>query len=173
MRALSPFTWIVVDAPPAGAKVITMTDEEIAKAPLPDGKGAVRALLQGTKREKMVEYELTPDGRLLVDAKEGQHPLTGKASREPSGGAPMRTEDMLLTGKAEQTEAPGQPSEDKMQNPSGGHLLDLLASRADYFSEDAMEFILSAIDSGVDERAVKRMISMDEEQLLQICGEVG
>lgn len=83
----------------------------------------------------------------------------------------VKTEDMLLAGKAEhpeQTEAPEQP-----KDPSGGHLLDLLASRADYFSEDAMEFILSAIDSGVDERAVRRMIEMDEEQLLQICGEVG
>ena len=115
--------------------------------------------------------------------------LTGKAQMpkseelQPSGETTakpdipsVKTEDMLLTGKAEhpeQTEAPGQQSEDKMKNPSGGHLLDLLASRADYFSEDAMEFILSAIDSGVDERAVKRMISMDEEQLLQICGEVG
>ena len=42
-----------------------------------------------------------------------------------------------------------------------------------YFSEDAMEFILSAVDSGVDERAVRKMIEMDEEQLRQICGEVG
>jgi hypothetical protein len=36
-----------------------------------------------------------------------------------------------------------------------------------------MEFILSAVDSGVDERAVRKMIEMDEEQLLQICGEAG
>ena len=52
-------------------------------------------------------------------------------------------------------------------------VVDLLAERSDYFSEDAMEFILSAIDSGVDERAVKRMVFMNEELLLQICGEVG
>ena len=52
-------------------------------------------------------------------------------------------------------------------------ILDLLAERAEYFTEDAMEFILSAIDSSVDERAVRRMIAMDEGELLRICGEVG
>lgn len=54
-----------------------------------------------------------------------------------------------------------------------GDILDLLAKRAEYFTEDAMEFILSAIDSSVDERAVRRMIAMDEGELLRICGEVG
>ena len=60
-------------------------------------------------------------------------------------------------------------------HPDGGlgDILDLLAERAEYFTEDAMEFILSAIDSSVDERAVRRMIAMDEGELLRICGEVG
>ena len=31
---------VVVDAPPEGARVIAMTDEEIARAPLPDGDDA-------------------------------------------------------------------------------------------------------------------------------------
>ncbi len=52
-------------------------------------------------------------------------------------------------------------------------VVDLLAESSDYFSEDAMEFILSAVDSGGDERAVRRMIEMDEVELLKVCGEVG
>ena len=36
-------------------------------------------------------------------------------------------------------------------------------------TEDAMEFILSAIESGVDERAVRKMIAMDEVELLRVC----
>lgn len=54
----------------------------------------------------------------------------------------------------------------------GDDLLDLLAARADDFSEDAMEFILSAIDSGVDERAVRKMIEMDEVELLRVCDDL-
>ncbi|MCR5212435.1 MAG: type IV secretory system conjugative DNA transfer family protein [Lachnospiraceae bacterium] len=135
---------IVVDAPPAGAKVITMTDEEIAKATIPDGKGAVRALLRGTKRGKVVEYEFTPDGRLVGEA---ELKISEKAEAEPK-----------------------KPEIPSVDTPA---LLDFLATRADHFSEGAMEFILSAIDSGVDERAVRRMIAIDEVELLRICGEVG
>ena len=105
----------------ADAKVITMTDEEIAKATLHDGR-------------------LVGDAELKISEKvELKTPERGK-TKVPSGEKPA--------------------------------LLDLLAARADYFSEDAMEFILSAIDSGVDERAVRRMIAMDEGELLRICGEV-
>ena len=146
---------MVVDAPPSGAKVITMTDEEIARATLPDGDAAVKAMktLQG-KTERPVEYELTPDGRLMkvLDPTEVLAPEGG--SEEDSVDVSRQEGDAVSEGHPD------------------GEIVDLLAERSNYFSEDAMEFVLSAIDSGVDERAVRRMIAMDEGELLRICGEV-
>ena len=126
------------------------------------------AVMKGLRKpsRKEVEYELTPDGKLLLSPISGKNEAPGKDNL---------TEKAKKQETSEKAEKPEKPLVETHETPSGGAslLLDLLASRADYFSEDAMEFILSAIDSGVDERAVKRMIFMNEEQLLQICGDVG
>ena len=159
-------TEVVVDAPPSGAKVITMTDEEIAKAALPDSKAAVKVMktaLQGLSRGRktessaLIEYELTPDGKLLQTSEPVfPDPLEGGSSENVEKGSP------------EFIEGGTRKSIERVRHV-GDDLLDLLATRAEYFSEDAMEFILSAIDSGVDERAVRKMIDMDEVELLRVC----
>ena len=159
---------VVVDAPPEGATVIAMTDEEIARAPLPDGDAAVKAMkmLQG-KRERPVEYELTADGRWM---KVLPFPEDGSSAPEEGSTTPRNEGSMK-----DNSDVSRQEGDEESAHPDRdlGDILDLLAMRADYFSEDAMEFILSAVDSGVDERAVRRMIDMDEGELLRICGEVG
>ena len=161
---------VVVDAPPEGARVIAMTDEEIARAPLPDGDAAVKEILKGVSagRSKSIEYELTADGRLMkvLDPSEILAPEEGSITPRNEGSM----KDNSGVSRQEGDEESAHPDGDVGIEVG---VVDLLAERSDYFSDDAMEFILSAIDSGVDERAVRKMIDMDEGELLRICGEVG
>ena len=161
---------VVVDAPPEGARVIAMTDEEIARAPLPDGDAAVKVILKGVSagRSKSIEYELTADGRLMkvLDPSEILAPEEGSITPRNEGSM----KDNSGVSRQEGDEESAHPDGDVGIEVG---VVDLLAERSDYFSDDAMEFILSAIDSGVDERAVRKMIDMDEGELLRICGEVG
>ena len=88
---------LVVESPPSGAKIITMTDEKVAKAKMPDGRAAVMAVMKELRgRSKSVEYELTPDGKLLLS------PVQNREDEEASEEAEEASVKNNLTGKPSQ-----------------------------------------------------------------------